>query len=914
MLARAQLEAAMVKEAVDSYIKAGDHSAFAAVIAAGERESKFEDLVRYLEMARKGAKERAIDSALVYALAQTRRLAELESFVTSPNVADIQHVGDRTFDEGLYEAARVLFASINNNAKLASTLLALGLFREAVDAAKKANSIRTWKEVNGACIKAGEFRLAQTAGLAIIVSPDHLEELIHVYEEAGHWDELTKLLEQGVGLENAHAGIFTELGCQYARHRPEKLMEHVKTFAPRMNTSKMLRACEAGRHWPEAVFLYTATEDHDQAVRTMTEHAPACYAQAPFLESIAKVRNKELHYAAVTFFLDEEPAALPKLLAVLTPQLDHSRVVHQFKKSPDALPVILPYLRAVQKENLSAVNEAVNALLVDEEDIDGLRASIADFNNFDQVGLAQRLEKHELLELRRVAALLYKRNKRWEQAIALSKQDAQFKDAIDTASESGDTGLAEGLLAYFVAKKDKESFAAVLFTCYRLIRPDVALELSWRNRYTDFAMPFMIQYMRDSSARIAALEAKLKPKEEEAEAAAAAAAAGLHGDGSGGYNTGMLALADTAYYPQYGQQGGMMMQQGMGVSGRAARRRRGEARRCSRARARAPHLALSPPRSSLPSPLPTRAGRHGRHDAGHGAGHGAGHDGHGHAAAAAGLLLRRARAHAPSSSRVFSGPPFFRTRAHCLLPRLSLQSNENTPHNKKYALAAALARRRLPRRRRRNRPAGHGRQRRRLQPQIPLRRLDDGAHGGERAAVVAARRHGRRVDVGGQARRLGGQARRRRRRALAVGGHGRRPQRAVQRRRRRRAVVAARRGFAQCARRQPRAVQRQRLRAGRRGSGGGVERAAAARARENKRAKTRGRRARTRPPSALHHAFSPPTARPPWTRPALTRVSTELRRTGARRRRRPSTRRRRARRARAAAASPPLPRQAGAAR
>jgi clathrin heavy chain len=99
-------------------------------------------------MSRKNAKERAIDSALVYALAQTRRLAELESFVTSPNVADIQHVGDRTFDEGLYEAARVLFSSISNNAKLASTLVALGLYREAVDAAKKANSIRTWKEVN----------------------------------------------------------------------------------------------------------------------------------------------------------------------------------------------------------------------------------------------------------------------------------------------------------------------------------------------------------------------------------------------------------------------------------------------------------------------------------------------------------------------------------------------------------------------------------------------------------------------------------------------------------------------------------------------------------------------------------------------------------------------------------------------
>lgn len=567
LLAKAQLDANMVKEAVDSYIKAADHSNYAAVIAAGEREAKFEDLVRFLEMARKhNAKERAVDSALGYALAQTRRLAELESFVSSPNVADIQHVGDRCFEEGLYEASRILYASVGNNAKLASTLLALGLYREAVDAAKKANSIRTWKEVNAACIKANEFRLAQLAGLAIIVSPDHLEELIHSYEEAGHWEELIKLLEQGVGLETAHAGIFTELGVQYSKHRPEKLMEHVKIFVSRMNTSKMLRACEQGRHWQEAVFIYVATEDHDQAVRTMMEHAPSCFKHEGFLDSITKVRNKELHYQALSFYLEEEPASLAKLLLVLTPQLDHARVVHQFKKAPDAIHLIAPYLRSVQKDNISAVNEAVNNLAIEEEDVEGLRQSIQDHSNFDQVALAQRLEKHELLEFRRVAASLYKMNKRWEHSIALSKQDSQFKDAIDTAAESNDQGLAEGLLNFFVAKGDKESFSATLFTCYSLIRPDVAMELAWRHRITDFVMPFMIQYMRDTNARIQALEAKVKPKEDEAAAAAAAAAAGLH-DGSQmmGMMGAPLAIADSAYYQNYNVGGGGVP--GMGGAG-----------------------------------------------------------------------------------------------------------------------------------------------------------------------------------------------------------------------------------------------------------------------------------------------------------------------------------------------------------
>ena len=96
----------------------------------------------------------------------------------------------------------------------------------------------------------------------------------------------------------------------------------------------------------------------------------------------------------------------------------------------------------------------------------------------------------------------------------------------------GAQALAEALLSFFVSKGDKECFTATLYTCYSLIRPDVALEQAWRARLTDSVMPFMIQYLRHANQRISALEAKLAPKEGEAEAAAAAAAAAASG-GSG---------------------------------------------------------------------------------------------------------------------------------------------------------------------------------------------------------------------------------------------------------------------------------------------------------------------------------------------------------------------------------------------
>ena len=53
----------------------------------------------------------------------------------------------RCFEEGLFEAARVIFTRIPNYGRLASTLVKLHQFQAAVDAARKANSPKTWKEV-----------------------------------------------------------------------------------------------------------------------------------------------------------------------------------------------------------------------------------------------------------------------------------------------------------------------------------------------------------------------------------------------------------------------------------------------------------------------------------------------------------------------------------------------------------------------------------------------------------------------------------------------------------------------------------------------------------------------------------------------------------------------------------------------
>mmetsp|Transcript_59562 Transcript_59562/g.174212 ORF Transcript_59562/g.174212 Transcript_59562/m.174212 type:complete len:1727 (+) Transcript_59562:54-5234(+) len=512
-LGKAQLAGGQVGETIEAHLKAEDAADYAEVIQAAEREGKYDQLVQYLVMARAKAKDQLIDTELVYAYAKAERLADMEEFVGGTNTANVQAVGDRLYEEEAYKAAKILYQSISNNARLASCHVQLGEYTQAVEAARKASNPKTWKEVNIACVQAQQFRCAEIAGMHIIVHPDHLEELIAQYEASGHFEELIALLDSGLTSDRAHVGMYTELAILYSKYRSEKLMDFIKLNTTRLNIPKLIHACERHHLWQHAIFLYTHYDEFDSAANTMMNHSPTAFAHDQFQMIMQKISNTELYYRAIQFYLEEQPMQLNSLLSTITPKVDHARVVQQIRKTGH-LAVAMPYLKAVQQHNLQPVNEALNELYVDAEQHEDLRSSIEDFDNIDQIGLAQRLERHELVEMRRIAALVYKKNKRYKQSIDLSKLDRMYKDAMETARDSGNSDLAEGLLRYFVDEDMRECFAACLFTCYDLIRPDVGVELAWRKGMLDFAMPFLIQVLREYTGRIDALDKKTQKKEE----------------------------------------------------------------------------------------------------------------------------------------------------------------------------------------------------------------------------------------------------------------------------------------------------------------------------------------------------------------------------------------------------------------
>jgi hypothetical protein len=64
----------------------------------------------------------------------------MEEFLGMTNVADVLQVGEKCFADELYQASKLLFSSISNWARLATTLIYLGENQAAVDAARKAGN------------------------------------------------------------------------------------------------------------------------------------------------------------------------------------------------------------------------------------------------------------------------------------------------------------------------------------------------------------------------------------------------------------------------------------------------------------------------------------------------------------------------------------------------------------------------------------------------------------------------------------------------------------------------------------------------------------------------------------------------------------------------------------------------------
>lgn len=516
-LAAAQLNGLRISEALDSYIRARDPLEFAHVISIAEEAERYDELIKYLVMAREcGLREPSVDGALILSYAATNRLSEVSLFLQQNNVADLNEVGDALYKRQQYEGARYVYEAGSNHAKLASTLVHLNNLQAAVDCARRASSTSVWRQVSEACIDRHEFSLAQICGLNLIVHAEELNDLVAKYEYHGYFDQLLSLFEAGLGMERAHMGMFTQLTILYTKYAPERVMEHLRLFWSRINIPKCVAACEESHLWPELVFLFSHYDEWDNAALAMMEHFESAFDHNSFKEIVVKVSNLEIYYKAINFYLNTRPVLLTDLLSVLIPRLDLPRAVRIFSKS-DNLPLVKPFLFSVLERNNSVVNAAYHDLLIEEEDYKALRSAVEAHDKFDALDLAQRLEHHSLIFFRQIAALLYRKNSKWNKAIAILKNDRLWSDVVETAALSNSQNVAHDTMEYFVETGNKECFVAMLYACYSFVSFDYVLELTWVHSLADYTKPYEISVAKENHQRLNEVYADMKKRQERQE-------------------------------------------------------------------------------------------------------------------------------------------------------------------------------------------------------------------------------------------------------------------------------------------------------------------------------------------------------------------------------------------------------------
>jgi clathrin heavy chain len=125
----------------------------------------------------------------------------------------------------------------------------------------------------------------------------------------------------------------------------------------------------------------------------MMEHSPSSWRHDLFSQNIIKVANHDLWYRAIIFYLEEEPMLINDMLKLLATKIDVTKAVQVMKRTGQ-IALIAPFLKSVQSQNISAVNEALNEIYLENEDFEALRNSIKEYDSFESMQLASDLQTH----------------------------------------------------------------------------------------------------------------------------------------------------------------------------------------------------------------------------------------------------------------------------------------------------------------------------------------------------------------------------------------------------------------------------------------------------------------------------------------------------------------------------------------
>lgn len=525
-LGRGQRAAGMLKEAIDSYIRAEDSNDYQALIQLSRQSTCYDEMLQYLQIARVKIRDPIVDNEIIFSLAGSGRLEELSKFISRPNNASIPQVADQCFEAQMYPACKIMYSSCGNHAKLAIALVHLKDFTSALESARRANSMKVWKDLTMSCLNQAEYSLAQQAAIPLLSNPDDLKDIINGYEYRGLFDHIIELLEGSIDKPNS--SILTELAIIYAKYKSEKLLPYLEIYWTKLAIPRLISTCEEYHLWKEVVFLYIHHDDFDAAAKCMIQHSTIAFDHDLMIKALQKSHNLDSHYKAIKLYYEEFPKLVSDLLVAIASKLDSNKVIELFKKDSW---LIKSYLISIQSFHLPIVNSTLNELALEEEDWEELEASFQRSLKFDTLSFTKRLLSSQNLHFRKLAADLYCSNGKYSEALDLLLKEGLNKDAISIISRANNNSpsissslsnfpsssplapLAERLLCHFAEEGHKELFLAVTYSCYNHLWsiPDVVMGLGWKVKgFSELTMPFMCQHMHDSTIKLDRLEKDFK--------------------------------------------------------------------------------------------------------------------------------------------------------------------------------------------------------------------------------------------------------------------------------------------------------------------------------------------------------------------------------------------------------------------
>ncbi|KAG5521723.1 hypothetical protein RHGRI_034070 [Rhododendron griersonianum] len=264
---------------------------------------------------------------------------------------DLSVVGEVAVEAQLYEDAFAIFKKFNLNVQQVNVLLDnISSIEWAVEFAFRVKEDAAWSQVAKAQLREGFVSEAIESFIRVDDATQFLD-VVRAAQDADVYYDLVKM-KACMSMQRLYLPLFLT-GPSW--------LAHSSSFKQFQGAVDAARKANSSNKWKEVCFAFVDVEEFrlaqicglniiiqydefDNAATTIINQSPEAWDHMQFKDVAVKVDNVEQYYKAVHFYLEEHPDLI----------------------NAGPLLLVKPYMVAVQSNNVTAVNDALNEIYVED--------------------------------------------------------------------------------------------------------------------------------------------------------------------------------------------------------------------------------------------------------------------------------------------------------------------------------------------------------------------------------------------------------------------------------------------------------------------------------------------------------------------------------------------------------------------